>query len=410
MKNYTSEDIKNVLQYIQELANLENCTKPTLSVDDNRKDDEEMASRYREKVLIGNDENDKPIYGWACGDTKEEFHKSIAKLLSGEGINNNKPKSNKAPLWESAAVEWFETFHKYNVRKKTEDKDRQIMRKHVLPAFEGIRIDQITISMVQDYLLTKQNYSKSYMRDIMNLMRGIFSSAVDDGYIARNPMDSDRITNPSRKEEAVRNVLSPEDQADIIANINRVSNIIGRRLLVMLMFTPLRPSEIYGLRWEDFDMDNRMIYVRRALVFSKGAPILGDTKTKGSKRLFPISDELLSYLGTIEKEGFIICSTIKGHEGDHLTSEMVLRRMWKKIGEEIDLHGMTPYMGRHTYATNMSRAGVPISTAMAMMGHADERMLLRRYVHTSGADLVNASNKMQDYMKKLELKNECKVG
>lgn len=409
MQNYTSEDIKNMLQYIHELTNLENCTEPILSVD-NGKDEEDMASRYREKVLIGKDENGKPIYGWACGDTKEELHKSIAKLLNVSNDSHDKTDTIKAPLWEDAAMKWFETFHRYNVRQKTEEKDRQIMHKHVIPAFKGIRINKITTSMVQDYLLTKQNYSKSYMRDIMNLMRGIFSSAVDDDIMTRNPMDSGRITNPSRKEEGVRGVLSPEDQADIIANIDKVSDPVGRRLLVMLMFTPLRPSEIYGLKWEDFDMENRMIYIQRALVFSKSHPILGDTKTKGSKRLFPISDELLAYLGEIGKEGFIISSNVKGHEGDHLTSEIVLRRMWEKIGKEIDLHGMTPYMGRHTYATNMSRAGIPISTAMAMMGHADERMLLRRYIHTNDADLVNASNQMQDFMKKLKEGDKCKAG
>lgn len=65
----------------------------------------------------------------------------------------------------------------------------------------------------------------------------------------------------------------------------------------------------------------------------------------------------------------------------------------------IDVHGMTPYSGRHTFATNMSRSGVPIKAAMAVMGHKDERMLLRRYIHSDDSDVTEAVNAVTEYIR-----------
>ena len=76
--------------------------------------------------------------------------------------------------------------------------------------------------------------------------------------------------------------------------------------------------------------------------------------------------------------------------------------MWQRIKRSIDVHGMTPYMAHHTYATNMNKAGVPIKTAMSMLGHKDERMLLRRYTHTDTEDLTKASESVADYISKMQ--------
>ena len=89
-----------------------------------------------------------------------------------------------------------------------------------------------------------------------------------------------------------------------------------------------------------------------------------------------------------------------GNNGAHVTSESVTRNMWNRIKKIIDIHNMTPYVGRHTYATNMNRAGISLRTAMAIMGHKDERMLLRTYTHVDNKDLTDAGNTMTRYLAK----------
>lgn len=356
-----------------------------------------MASRFKERVKIGVDENGKPIYVWACGNTKEELHKSIAKILSGQTPQPKKsPKSNDI-YWEDYAQIWFTTFHLPNIRPKTEVKDRSLFRNHVKFAFKGKRLSEVTAIDIQSYLQTKSSYCRSQVRDIMWMLKSILASAVEDGRIAKNPMDSDRITNTSQKPNTERKVLSREEQDDILAHIDEIQNPIERILIAFLMYTSLRPCEILGLMWDDIDIRTRTLSVRRDLVFVNGMAQIGQTKTESSIRTIPINRNLWKILEPFQSSGYVI-----GKNGEHVTSDSVVRTMWRHIRNTIDIHGMTPYVGRHTFATNMSRAGVPIKAAMGLMGHSDERMLLRVYTHVDSEDLLKANEKVAAYIEGIQ--------
>ena len=375
--------------------NLENVISSDLS-----EGEIEMASKYKERVKLGINSNGAPIFGWAVGDTKEELHQSIASLLSASNMNLAKTKRDNAPEWSEYAQTWFDIFHAPNLAPKTLVKDKSLFKNHIKPAFTGKKINVITTAEVQNYLQTKAQYCHSQVRDIMWMLRKIFSSAIEDEYIVRNPMDSDRISNPSQKETNERVPLTSQEQADIINNLPKIKGDIDRLFVAFLMFTCLRPCEILGLCWKDIDVQRRMIKVQRDLVFVNGKPVVGDTKTEESQREIPIDPRLYEYLGPMMNDGFIF-----GNGGKCITSESVFRKMWRDVKKTIDMHGMTPYVGRHTFATNMSRAGVPIKTAMAMMGHKDERMLLRTYTHVDNNDLLKANETMSAYILSLKSKN-----
>lgn len=351
-----------------------------------------MASKFKERVRIGTNNDGTPIYGWATGGTKEELHKSIAILLA-KSVAQNSQEVKAAPTWEQCAQTWYDVFHLPNISPKTVTKDGSLFRKHVKPAFEGRQISDITTTDIQNYLQTKQHYCKSQVRDIMWMLKGVFSSAYEDGYISKNPMDSDRIFNPSQKEIAERKALSPEEQSDIISNLPKINNLLGRLYMAFLMFTCLRPCEILGLQWEDCDDERHVIHIKRDLVFVNGKTTIGPTKTENSKREVPVCKELYTYMKPLIGSGYIF-----GKNCSPISSESIYRRMWNDIKKQVDVHGMTPYVGRHTYATNMSRAGVPIKTAMTLMGHKDERMLLRTYTHSSHDDLLTASDTVLQYI------------
>ena len=367
---------------------LENCIE-TLSVLNDREENEGMGYKYKERVKVGVDDSGAPVYSWVYANTKDDLHAQIADAIAKGAVSAAEaPTSGSNTLWYDRAIHWYDTFHVPRVGPCALAKDKQLLEKHILPAFGDKRIADITTADIQNFLETKKDYSKSVVRDVMAMMRGIFADAYEDDIIPKNPMASKRITNPAKK-ETVRRALTPEEQADILANLWKLKEPNARRLMGLLMFTPMRPCEIYGLRWEDLDLERMELHVCRSKTFACSKVVVGPPKTKESDRYLPIDDNILSYLEPLGTEGYIL-------EG--ITSEIVIRRLWGRIKKTIDLHGMTPYMGRHTFATNMSRAGVPMKTAMALMGHADERMLLRRYTHVDEKDLHKAANVMSDFM------------
>lgn len=350
--------------------------------------------RYRQRVKIGVDDNNKPIYQWACGNTQDELNERIAEILS----TGKEASGRESPLWEEYAHRWIQS-HIVHLRPKTADTQEALCRKHVEPMFAGKRIDEIKVFDITEALSRYKDYAHAYVRDIMSMLKNIFISAVEDGIIMRNsnPMESKRIRNPSSKKPKERKALSKEEQADIIAHLPDLKKEGDRRFMSFLMFTCLSPSEILGLRWEDIDLENGFIHIQRALTFSKGKGIIGDPKEESRKRIIPIDPRLLENIAPLQKEGVIVCRTERGHDGEYYT-EQVHKRAWERIKKQIDVHGMTPYSGRHTYATNMSRAGVPMKAAMVTMGHTDERMLMRHYVHTDAEDIRQVGAMMSSYV------------
>ena len=384
---------RNMVQYNRDesLSNLENVISSSFS--NNEKGEDDMASKLKERVRVGVDENNKPVYAWATGNTKEELHKSIAMLLNVTRSPETAPAPRQMHLWEDCAQTWFDVFHKPKLRPKTAVKDSSLFRNHIRTAFAGKYIEDITTTEIQNYLQTKAHYCKTQVRDIMWMIKSVFASAVEDGFIDRNPMQSDRISNPSQKEIVERTPLKHDEQLDIIEHISDLDESNARLFMAFLMFTCMRPCEIYGLRWEDIDFERRVIAIHRDLVFVNGMPDIGETKTPESDREIPIDPRLYNYLKPLRGKGYVI-----GQNGNHVTSESVTRSMWRRIKKVMDVHGMTPYVGRHTYATNMNRAGISLKTAMAMMGHKDERMLLRTYTHVDNKDLTNAGDTMTQYV------------
>jgi len=342
-----------------------------------------VSSNFKERVEVGRDAQGKPIYKWACGATAAEKQMAIVRLLSGDGECCN---TQASPLWEDYAWEWFKLYHAGKVRPKTRDKDEALLKKHVVPAFAGMRVRDIKPVNVQVQLNERKELSKAYLRDIMNLMSQIFEIAVEDGYTDKNPLKSPRVYNPSKVAQKERKALTFEEWQDIVENIPRLKNSSDRYFMALLMFTPMRPSEIYGLRWENVDFERRSIFIEQALTFSKGKAYLGEPKTAKSERAIPMDERLAELLCEGGKVGFVVSRIGRGHDGEMYT-EQAAKRAWQRIKESIDVHGMTQYEGRHTYATFMSRANVPLKTAASIMGHADQRMIVRTYAHTDAGDI-----------------------
>lgn len=358
-----------------------------------------MASKYKQRVKIGEDVNGNAVYQWAYASTIDDLNLRIAELLMSRVTSSEPAKDQTSPLWEEYSATWFEVFKRPAVRERTIAAEKGRMYKHVIPAFKGKMLHEISTTDVMRVLNSKSQYKQSYLKDIMSLMKQVFRAAVEDGHIARSPMDSTRVKNPSKSLPEERRPLTAEEQMDIINSIPSLSDDSDRRFMAFLMFTPMRPSEIYGLRWEDLDFENGMIHIERALTFAEGKSFLNKTKTDKSTRVIPIDPRLSEFLEPHLETGVVVCRNYRGKQGEYHTYQSS-KRSWERIKKEIDVHGMTPYIGRHTFATNMSKAGVSMKTAMSMMGHTDERMLVRHYVHTDCDDLKLAGQAVSKFITK----------
>lgn len=169
----------------------------------------------------------------------------------------------------------------------------------------------------------------------------------------------------------------------------------------MLLFTGMRPGETVTLTWGDIDLQNKEIHIKSAK--ESGAKRIKKPKTMAGIRTVPIREVHLSYLlAEAEKEhkpSDLVFTTPSGK----MHTEDSLRRLWKSFIRELDLHmgaltyrnkiieskvapDLVPYCLRHTFCTDMEKAGIPLNVAKELMGHADVQTTANIYTH---ADIKN---------------------
>lgn len=153
----------------------------------------------------------------------------------------------------------------------------------------------------------------------------------------------------------------------------------------------LRPGEALGLSWSDVDLDAGLVHVRRALKWSNGTPLLGDLKTARARRSLGVPPQVVAALRAhrarqLEERlalrwpaewGDLVFLTNDGTPVDASN----LRRELATLAKAADVGHLRPYDLRHTCASLLADAGVPLERIADFLGHDGIRMARTIYVH-----------------------------
>lgn len=355
-----------------------------------------MSSKFKDRVEMGIGPDGTPVYRWATGNTKHELHINIARLvIEAEGweyfCGEDAPASQEKPgvMFEDYAKDWLETFKLNGLEEKTKGPYKSRMFSLIIPAFRGMRLDEIDATCIQRWLnqMGTDGKAKNTIRDTLNLFKQCMAAALEDKLIAVNPTITAKIKNPSKK-VMKRDALTDEQWRDVVLSIPKLGEVNDQRFMALLSYTSMRPGEIYGLRWEDIDLDGKVINVRRAVSFASNIAIVKSPKTAAGVRSIPLPDALAAFLKPFVAVGYVIA-----RENGDPYSEQTHRRAWERIKAAINVFGMTPYNWRHTYATTLMHSGADPDTTRAILGHADVRMTMN-YVHTQPHHVAKAGELM----------------
>ena len=169
-----------------------------------------------------------------------------------------------------------------------------------------------------------------------------------------------------------------------------------------MALTGMRRGEIAGQRWEEVDLDKKLISIGSTRVDVKGKAVdSDDPKTDASARTLPIPDGLLVELkaakarqaaeklktGTAYNEsGYVVCN----EDGDPYHPS-TLSKMWRDTIADLDVPQIRLHDARHTCATLMTLQRVPLVLVSAWLGHADVAFTMRTYVHSQPEALREAA-------------------
>ena len=291
------------------------------------------------------------------------------------------------PLFEDVAVDWAEA------RKKTHRSgghDHQRMKRHLLPVFRGLRLDEITTGQVRRLIDIKQKtLSPATVERCLALLSRFFNEQIERDMPLRNPVAAlDRATR-----RRVRSTHDPR-KTPFLRTKEEIRQLYlalpehFRPVFAVGVFGGLRKNEILGLRWSDIDLRRRRILVQRQKVHGKNET--GPLKDNES-RVVPINDTLLKVLKDWKLRGprgrLVFRSRIGTMVDDH-TPGMHLDAAFEELPK---IKRITWYQAtRHSFASHWVMDGRPIEKLRDILGHSSVTTT-ERYAHLR-PDAFNAED------------------
>ena len=352
---------------------------------------------------------------------------------------------------------WLNNYCKMNISDSTMVAYRNIISKHLKPRIGHYKLKAITTLVLQEQIndiYVSRGFTKSFMKNILKVLKGAFKYAyVTARLINDNPAEYVSLPVMSSDSDPEEIIILTKDNVNKILERFKNSPAIYYGILTAY-YTGLRVSEVYGLTWDCIDFENKKITVNKIVkiievkgkVSERGIKrgirgkattkwYFGTCKTKSSYRTIDIGSTLLDALKTYKEwqesneEAYGELYT-KHYLRDEITEankrvkriipmtdvgvEIPLERTYpvfikengefrgtdtmaypsKIINYELGIH-FNFHALRHTHATMLVEAGVPVKAISDRLGHGNVRTTLETYVHVTESMRSDAVSKFE---------------
>ena len=219
-----------------------------------------------------------------------------------EYINAGKPYKECKMSYSDYLDYWIENYCKNNLKYNTIQTYITLITKYIKPNIGHYRmcnITSLTINTFINDLVNKYEFSREYFRNILKIVKGSFRDAYNlYGFIKYNPALTIRIPKMDIEKKEDKHLYTKEE-IDLILNRFKDNSTFICAFLTAC-FTGMRTGEVFGLTWEDIDLDKGIIYVKHNCYDKQkdkeGRWYLGTTKTISGARKIIISNLLITAL------------------------------------------------------------------------------------------------------------------
>lgn len=261
------------------------------------------------------------------------------------------------------------------------------------------RIDKVKLSDAKAWLIKLQDDGRGYstIHTVRGVVRPAFQMAVDDDLIRKNPFEF-QLNTVVVNDSVTREAISRAEERAFLKFVKEDKHFAQYYDGMFILFkTGLRISEFCGLTISDIDFKNNRINVDHQLQRTRDIRYnIEDTKTACGVRMIPMTPEVKECFERIvsSRPKPKVEPMIDGRCGflflDKNEMPMVALH-WEKYFQHVvekynriyrvQLPKITPHVCRHTYCSNMAKAGMNPKTLQYLMGHSDIGVTLNTYTH-----------------------------
>lgn len=336
---------------------------------------------------------------------------------------------------------WLDTYGKMNLKYNTQLNYLYIIENHLKPNLGSYRLKSLSAATIQEYAnaLKLRGLSRSHCVGIISTLSAALNYAVEPlHYIQFNPCDNVKYPKFTEQSKATRYIITPEQFKAILERFPATSPFYIP--LMIGYYTGLRIGEVFGLTWDDIDLEKRTLSVNKIMVKrnfgvdvrqvlkkkskkeEKSAWYFGTPKTQSSTRTIKFGDALYSALKAAklsqkqnewqygeyytciykkpekDEKGDTIYRLVEIEKAIPCALEPVKLICLKESGQLLSIDSMKYpsrvihhelkfdfnfHSLRHTHATLLIENGANVKAVQERLGHQNIETTLNTYVHNT---------------------------
>src|SRR5919107_2040715 len=230
---------------------------------------------YRGAYTVHTAEGPKRRY--VSGKTREEVRRKLAKAM---GDRDSGLVFDAGALTVGEYMDQWLKDVKDTVRQSTHERYGYAIGPRIKPALGRIKLKDLKPAQVRWFYRDRLDHglAPATGHKLHVVLHKALKAAVSDGLIPRNPAAGLKLPRIIREEIDPLN----QDEARRLLEAARGDRLEG--LYVLAPNTGIRQGELLALKWDDVDLERGVLRVRRTLTHVDKAFVLGEPKTKNSRR------------------------------------------------------------------------------------------------------------------------------
>lgn len=247
--------------------------------------------------------------------------------------------------------------------------------------FQG-DIPRFAFNTYKEELITNRAKPATINKKV-NSLHSFNSFLIEQDYMKKEVIhpQKDRIRMASGSQRHVT-ALSEEEVRTLLFYLESDSSVSQRNKLIiyLMLYTGVRVSELVNIHIQNIDPISRYLEIEMG---------------KGNvQREIPLRAEVLDLIeeyrtgerstSPFASSPFLLLSQRAGK-----MHRDAVNRLLQRIGNEIGVH-LHPHLFRHTFASNLVKKGVPITTVSKLAGHSNINTTVSYYIATTREEKLSA--------------------
>lgn len=304
--------------------------------------------------------------------------------------------------FQTFAEQWFSEYVDKSLGKRTQHNYRQ-MTPRIYAAIGHLYLDKITPRQIQRFI-NEMELSPKSKKNHLSLISSVFAYAIRMGMAQVNPCRA--VTLPpleTGKEKVCYTLEQAQQFLDALAD----APLKWQTFFSLALFGGFRREELCGFEFDDFDMEQHTVSVRRASLYTaKDGIFTAPTKTAKSRRTLKLPVWVFDLVRRLQVE--------------QITQRLALGDQWHECGRlftKLDgspIHPKQPYKWlkrfcadnglpfygihqfRHLNASLLIFNGEDVRSVSAALGHSQTSTTLNIYAHTFETAQARACDALAD--------------